>query len=151
MNKRMLFVIFAVVSLTGCSDRGLSTASVRGNVEFDGKPLSTGLVFFVPQRGRMGRGEIQEDGSFEISTYKADSGDGAILGQTLIGVVSTFADNSEKKMNRYDQIYGGPKGSLIPEVFNSPEDSGLKYDVKAGTNDIRINLSSDGTGTIEKQ
>ena len=137
--------------MSGCNDSGLTTASVRGNVEFDGKPLSNGWVVFVPQKGRMGRAEIQKDGSFEISTYKAGSGDGAILGQTLIGVVSTFTDNSEKKMNRYDQIYGGPKGSLIPEVFNSPEDSGLKYDVEAGTNDIRINLSSDGTGTIEKQ
>jgi hypothetical protein len=148
MRHRTKIITVLAIFIPGCSDATLSTAPVRGVVEFDGSPLNQGDVVTLAHAGRMGRGVIQPDGSFQISTYHEESGDGAILGPTRFGVICDVSES--QALNRYDRYWGGGQRSLIPESFNSPHTSGLAYEVSAGTNDIRITISSDGTGSVKK-
>jgi hypothetical protein len=63
----------------GCSDR-LPTYPVSGIVQFEeGKPVHVGtLELKSREHGIQARGDIQTDGSFQLSTYEA--GDGAVAG-----------------------------------------------------------------------
>ena len=68
-----------LLTITGCSEGGPeATYSVSGTVKLpDSTPLNGGQILFRPIKGKhSARGEIQEDGSFELSTF--GSGDGAV-------------------------------------------------------------------------
>ena len=84
----------------------------------------------------------------QISTYREESADGAILGPTRFGVICDVSGSHAQ--NRYDRYWGGGQQTLIPETFNSPHTSGLNHEVLADTNNIRITISSDGTGVVIK-
>lgn len=73
-----------LVANTGCGSRP-EVAPVRGTVNMDGKPLPGGRVMFQPiaagedkNVGRPALGQIQEDGSFVLTTF--EEGDGAVVG-----------------------------------------------------------------------
>ena len=133
--------------LAGCGKSIPDTAPVRGVVEIDGKGLSgfdNAAVLFTPRGGRMARGVVEPDGSFELSTY--GRGDGAIVGPAHVTVSATVDDPSAKNMER-----GVGVRWIIPERF-SDEDSGLSCEVLPGTeNFFRIELRSDGTGAVLRQ
>ena len=131
MNDRFygtaVAISFAVVATTlGCRNANeLDTAPVSGRVLLNGKPLSTGTVTFVPNRGRVANGDIQSDGTFELSTYR--SHDGAIVGSHKAAVLVLRPD--------IDPTVGPERDKppmLIPPRYATAEESGLKYEVKAG-------------------
>jgi hypothetical protein len=131
--KRLFLLWCALGSwlIAGCGDSyELETAPVNGAVTLDGKSLYKGTVIFTTSRGRTSSGEIQSDGTFQLSTYGKN--DGAIVGENQIGVF--FATGSE-----LDQ---GEKSS-IPARYANPSGSGLVHDVKSGQdNEIRLELTS---------
>ena len=68
--------------LFGASGCGSETFfPVSGNVTYkDGKPVTAGLVIFEPVGQKVSaRGEIQDDGSFQLGTHRDD--DGALEGE----------------------------------------------------------------------
>ena len=132
----------------GCSEGTPTVAPVRGFVEFDGKLLSQGKIMLVPASGRMGHGSIEPDGSFEISTFEADSGDGAVLGPANLAVYS--AGNAPNTTDRYHKAFGGGGTPLLPDKFKDPDKSGLAFEVMADDNNVRIKLLSNGTGTVDR-
>jgi hypothetical protein len=67
----------------------LETAEVRGTVTFDGRPLESGAVLFVPAHGRGATGTIQRDGTYVLGTYCA--GDGATVGRHIVTVNPRYA------------------------------------------------------------
>ena len=82
-----------VCSLGGCSsDPNMpKLGKVSGKVTYKGKPLDAGRVVFTPATGKGGEtgqdatGEIDSDGTYEMTTF--NTGDGAILGQHIVTVV----------------------------------------------------------------
>jgi hypothetical protein len=124
-------------TLAGCKHSGeLETAPVSGLVRFDGKPLATGTVTFVPQRGRAASGPIRADGTFELSTYS--SGDGAIVGKNKVAIWVIRSDANTS---------AGPeqKGSImaIPPHYGTAEGSGLEFEVKSGqANNFTLELTT---------
>ncbi|MBN2291376.1 MAG: hypothetical protein JXM70_03060 [Pirellulales bacterium] len=72
-----------MVCLFGCGSSDLPVYAVNGRVTFpDGAPVGAGWVEFRPieaPRPVVSRGEIQADGTFELSTFKPN--DGAIKGR----------------------------------------------------------------------
>jgi hypothetical protein len=79
-------------STVGCSDR-LPTYPVSGIVQFEaGKPVHVGtLELKSREHGIQARGEIQSDGSFQLTTYSA--GDGAVAGlHDCVVVQMVFAE-----------------------------------------------------------
>jgi hypothetical protein len=74
----------AVTSLaTGCGNYKAKTYPAGGRVTFqNGTEVTSGTVSFRPLEGELktsARGEIQPDGSFELTTFTA--GDGALPGR----------------------------------------------------------------------
>ena len=133
----------SIVAL-GCGSDRPGTATVRGVVELDGKPISgfdNAGVLFTPRGGRMAKGVVQADGTFELSTF--GSGDGAIVGPAHVTVSATVDEPDAVTVDR-----GVGVRWIIPERFGG-EDSGLSCDVVAGKENVfRIRLASDGSGEI---
>ncbi len=71
------------MAVAGCSGGGPEpTYPVTGTVKLpDGKPLQGGQILFRPVEGSTysARGDIAQDGTFELTTFEA--GDGAVAGK----------------------------------------------------------------------
>jgi len=99
-------------------------------------------VVFTPAGGLPAKGIVSAaDGSFQLSTYAP--GDGARIGPHRVTVSATVEDRNDQTEDKYPGIR-----FIIPEKLNDRDRSGLTYDVKAGENALRIQIHSDGTGTI---
>lgn len=132
-----LGAVLSCFTLAGCKHSGeLETAPTSGLVRLDGKPLATGTVTFIPQRGLAATGTIGADGTFVLSTYS--SGDGAIVGKNKVAVWVIRSDSNTS---------AGPeqKGSImaIPPHYATAEGSGLEFEVMSGqSNNFTLDLNS---------
>lgn len=117
----------AVVCLLSCWGCGSSaetrvlapTVPVKGKVTYQGKPLTKGVISFEPKtNGRTAEGEIQPDGSFELSTFK--KGDGATVDTHRISVTNT--------------------GLKLPKKYNDPSSSKVEVQVTEGKTDYPVDL-----------
>jgi len=85
-----------VVSLAslGC-DSGPEMAPARGTVSVKGTTLTHGKVLFEPVGGgEIAVGEIDEDGSFVLTTFEV--GDGALVGEHTVGITQRSDDAAER-------------------------------------------------------
>jgi len=104
---------------------------------FQGKPLPTGRVSFVPDRsrgtkGRLATGIIQPDGRFTLQSYTP--GDGVIVGFHRVAIES-FEESASAKAPESDSDLPTPWQPLksrIPTRYSDHAASGLTADVKAG-------------------
>ncbi len=84
-SELMLGVL--LLAAAGCSSGAPPTYPVSGVVRFpDGTPVKTGFVeLYSSQQEVNARGEIQRDGSFELTTFQPN--DGAVEGehQVIVG------------------------------------------------------------------
>src|SRR5690606_911968 len=65
MMRNLLWVVpgFLSLLLAGCGgESGPPTASVKGKVSLDGKPLPIGTVMFRPEKGPIASGVVDENG-----------------------------------------------------------------------------------------
>ncbi len=119
-----------VSSLLGCGPTS-KTVPIRGQVTYQGKPLSQGTIMYVPRdraAGRQARGEIKSDGSFELTTFQP--GDGALIGDYDIAIVSLKAHPGEPSREEIEAMGGIiQRGSAIPERYGDPSSSGLSDSV----------------------
>ena len=124
--------LLCVAMLTGCSDQ-LPTYPVRGRVEFKGGggPVHVGTVELKSlDHGVQARGEIQDDGSFTLTTYQP--GDGAVAGRHACVVVQ-FVMTEELAGHM------GSKVGVIDRRYNSYATSGLQIEIQPHkTNEVLI-------------
>ena len=99
--------------------------AVKGKVTYKGQPVTKGVVEFEPEGyGRPAKGQLQSDGTFELTTFKPR--DGVVAGAHRISI-SEF-DKSLAK-DRALRKYGSPITSrLTAEV--SPENIEFTFDLK---------------------
>lgn len=136
-----LYLLFALFA--GCGPSGPAMVPIEGTVVYNDKPLTSGTVIYVPDdrvNGRQARAEIQSDGSFELTTF--EPGDGALHGQYTITVVALDVHPGEDRASI--EANGGlvKRGSLIPERYGDPSQSGLTDNVDddhSGTKRIELN------------
>jgi hypothetical protein len=83
-------VAWASVAAAGCSEGRPSTYPVQGSVHFaDGRPVRVGIVEFRSQLdGRIAKGQIDQQGHFQLSTFDKD--DGAVAGPHQMVVIQHF-------------------------------------------------------------
>jgi hypothetical protein len=77
----LCYIAAATCLLVGCSGGGPApTFYVTGTVKLPNEtPLDGGRILFRPEGGKhSARGDIQADGTFELTTFK--TGDGAVAG-----------------------------------------------------------------------
>jgi hypothetical protein len=122
-----LCVALAVVVAVGCGgNNGPPTYRAGGKVAYsDGTPLTRGRVSLSPTESTANvsaRGEIQPDGTFELTTFI--SGDGAVPGRykALVVVPPVFQNPRWGPSNP-------PSEPLINARFANFETSGLEFTV----------------------
>jgi hypothetical protein len=107
---------------------------VRGKVFFEGSPAPNAVVTFHllnPQTKRFTRAGdalTEADGGFTLSTYTAN--DGAPEGEYAVTVV--WWDPADAG--------GWPERNLLPEHYGKPETTPFKAAVKAGANEVVLEL-----------
>ena len=147
MPTRFCFLIGlgGLALILGCSDSGLRT--VRGTVTFDGKPIPTGSVRFFPSEGgRPAIGQIQTDGSYELSTMQP--GDGAKPGQYKVAIeaIESAATGPAPSSLDEEMELGGTGNTsvtyLLPLKYSSHKSSGLNAVVEDRENTIDFDMTS---------
>lgn len=129
-------LLLAALSACGGNPARLETAPVRGKVTLDGGPVTSGIVRFVPDRGRAGRGDIRPDGTFTITTYEPE--DGAVVGHHRVAVIAQGGP-AEEFTEDVEQVEW-----LVPERYANPSTSGLEFEVRSGeTNIANVKLASE--------
>ncbi len=100
MNPPKWIIVAAACSAFawGCGPGGSGQPAplipVKGKVTYKGKPLTKGVVKFVPDGyGREARGPIQSDGSFVLTTNK--EADGVVPGEHRVTIT-----NLEKSLDK---------------------------------------------------
>lgn len=129
-RQRSAAVVVAVtlVGLAGCGDQRLYP--VHGKVVWENgaaaRELDGGIVVCESVDGAVGaRGDIQQDGCFQLSTYKP--GDGAVLGRHRVAVVKNKPGEP-------------PPPPIIDRAFFSVETSRLEINVERKTNEVTLKV-----------
>jgi hypothetical protein len=138
----------AVLLITaGCGSDGPTTIPIRGEVFYNGSPLTNvpqGMVRYMPKTdaGRQATGRIQPDGSFVLTTFK--QADGVVPGEYDI-TISAYTTQPELTREQVEARggLGITKPRLItPEKYTEPSTSGISDTVNADHSGYkRIELS----------
>ena len=115
----------------GGSD-GPELGRVTGKVTLGGKPLAKASVQFIPEKARMSAGTTDDEGKYELTYTRTEKG--AIPGTHTVRVTTYIAKNADL------EIEGAPE--TVPAKYNSK--STLKREVKAGSNEINLDLEANG-------
>jgi len=136
-NAIWLVVLAALLTPVGCgSSDSLPLGTVKGKVLYEGQPLDHGDVVFIPMEGTSGPqgvGRIESDGSFRMQTGDRD---GAAVGRHVVTVHCRRAPTSEQAQD----MLAIPE-SLIPDEYSKEDQSPLRFEVKRGANEYRIELA----------
>jgi hypothetical protein len=130
---KAIAVSLLLLSTAGCGKRQYP---VRGKVTFeDGSPLTKGMVVFESMEGGeaiTARGDVQTDGSFQLSTHKP--GDGVPAGKYRVLVAPRLnIDSPTPERDRpFDTRYSDFKTS------------GLEFEVQPGPNEYPIRVTKPG-------
>jgi len=125
-----------VVSLAGCGQNS-RLGRVSGTVRLDGKPVTSGVVQFVPAAGRAATGKIDSDGTYRLGTY--GESDGALIGPHKVAIVAYEAGDDSRPAYELRNVKRKP---LVPTRYMSVGTSGLTADVKPGRNEFTFDLTS---------
>jgi hypothetical protein len=126
-----LVTVLGLSFLAGCGKaegRRLPVFPARGQVQFEGRPTPGAWVFLHPVRADprtpRARGEVNEDGTFALTTYHAD--DGAPAGEYTVTV------EWRRVVGRGEDVQIGP--NLLPPKYANVNTSGLVVCVAKGAN-----------------
>jgi hypothetical protein len=134
----LLLVLLLLPLTTSCGSQAKGTVS--GKVTYQGKPLPSGFVTFVPEKGAPVYSEIQSDGSYRV--------DQVPIGLVRIGIQPKSAQNTlaSSAMPRNPQDVTKLKAAMtatetqIPSQYANPNSSGLTYTVTKGLQQYDIVL-----------
>lgn len=117
-----------VSGLVGCGSDGFpNMVPIRGEVYFDGKPLTNGFVVYLPKTvgvGRQATGPVKPDGSFVLTTQVR--GDGAMHGEYDIVVYENRAPGAENETREGAEAAARQRRSYaFPPKYSSQFTSGL--------------------------
>ncbi len=131
-------LVLGLALCVGCGDRG--RAPVQGRVTFEGEIVTEGVVYFVPESGPSASGMISEEGTYQLSTHSA--GDGAIVGPHQVYLSGPPTDLGNYTLDDYaaNKAPEDQARPAFPQKYLSPQTSGLRFEVKPGSNVIDLAL-----------
>ena len=133
---RHCVMMVASVVLMGCGGDSdfIKAVPASGTVTYNGKPIETGTIGFLPASGRPASGQIK-DGQFTLTTY--DEGDGATPGKHRVVVSSTKQVPSKVNGADPETVY------LIPQMYSSPSESYIDVEIPPeGNRKIEIRIEN---------
>ena len=140
---------------------------VTGKITYDGQPLADARIRLeaVAAGSRVYACDTKDDGSFEIEAFYADATKlGAPLGEYKVLIGKFQRDEPEEFEPALDDlgleqveeqteagpaVLETPARSMVNEKFNYSSTTPLMLEVKEGKNSFRIDLKSNGTGTVK--
>jgi hypothetical protein len=136
LNRLPLALVLALTpALVGCGGERLKTAIVKGKVTYNGKPVPNGTITFIPNGpGPSASGELQKDGSYNLTTYR--KGDGAVLGQYKVIIVAM-----QDMSNRLPEERNPTPPSIVPDKYTSAATSDLRAEVEDRENICDFDLA----------
>jgi hypothetical protein len=145
--RTLLFALAIASAAAGCgSSDNVTVYPVKGKIAFNGKPMvGGGSISLVPtgnQPGAAAGGEIKEDGTFELTTYKP--GDGSMPGEFRVVITQVvFREPGNSEDGQAPTAAAPPPVAeidRIPEIYSHPTNSPLTMKVEAKPNEINLDL-----------
>lgn len=109
------------IFLCGCGDGRPKRVPVSGKVLIDGKPLTYGVVRFVPENARASQGSVNSQGQFTLSCF--DNGDGAVLGLHKVAVTGLEHVGDSEIRWHAPKKYQDERTSELSQKIDGPTDS----------------------------
>lgn len=138
----LLLALLPLLMVFGCGGPD-NRAEVTGTVRFNGEPLPTGTISFVPTEGNSGpsSGGIITDGKYQVPRAK-----GVTVGKNKVSIYSTV--KSGRKITQ-DQYRGGKDlmdewVQVIPSKYNVQSE--IICTVQPGSNQLDFDLKGKPTG-----
>jgi hypothetical protein len=131
-GSRLLVILYSVALLcsAGCGEGTPSDTpelgNVTGTVTMDGKPLANVVVTFEPESGKPSFGGTDAEGHYDLVYSKNEKG--AKIGLHTVRITTPTEGPEDKGKDP------------VPAKYNTK--STLKKEVKAGTNEINLELTS---------
>jgi hypothetical protein len=129
-NLSFLAMLLAITGMAGCGSGG--KYRVRGQLQYeDGSPLSDlagfEVTFTSEKLGRSSRGEIQGDGTFELSTSRAN--DGVLPGDYKVTVSQPHVEpgRPEKRNPFVELMYEDPTLTPIGATVQANDDNNFTF------------------------
>ncbi|QDU56699.1 hypothetical protein [Aeoliella mucimassa] len=123
------YIAICVVS-AGCGSDKSGLVPVSGQVLIDGQPLSLGSLQVMPTGARPAFGKLDENGHFELMTYK--EGDGCVSGSHRVTITA------------FEVVPGRRQKWHAPKKYSNPSTSDVVIEISGATKDLEINLTWDG-------
>lgn len=119
------------LAASGCSSQ-LETYPVKGMVEFEnGRPVVLGTVEFLSLDHKLNAsGTIQEDGTFELTTF--EEGDGAVAGKHKCVVIQMVIGEDITRSHRASTV------GVVDPRYGSYDTSGLDATITEGKNEVKL-------------
>jgi len=124
----------------GCGDGLPPPVPVRGQVTFDGRPLSRGAVVFHGADGSSTAAMIGSDGRYEVRTHR---GAGLPPGHYRVSISPQQAGDDPAERVLYEVEPTQAQPVEVPARFLSPETSGVTMEVREGMEEYDLELSTD--------
>jgi hypothetical protein len=133
-HSMAMMVSMVLIGCGGGDPDQISAVPASGTVTYNGKPVETGTIGFIPKAGRPASGAIK-DGQFTLTTY--ESGDGATPGKHRVIVSSTKLVPSKVAGADPETVY------LIPAMYASPGESYIDVEIPPeGNSKIEIKIEN---------
>jgi hypothetical protein len=140
--RTLLLFVLGVLAGAGC---GPATGTISGKVKYNGQPLTVGVhtVTFLSVDGSVHSCGVEPDGSYTLR--------GVPAGRVRI-TIQSFPSPQQLLMapgedGRMKSVTGSEAparpgvGPGVPGRYKNPDQSGLRYDVKRGSQTFDIELS----------
>lgn len=125
-----------LVVICGCNQNSKPLGKISGQVTSDGQPLDDGLVSIINlDLGVRVEGEIQPDGTYEITTFEG----GVPPGDYSVIVYPPEIPNPNAPPTSEPGLIV-KKMDNIPKVYRAPNTTPLKVTVQQGENEYDIEL-----------
>jgi hypothetical protein len=136
MCRNLTVAVLLVVAASGCSGDGKQQlAPLTGTVTYKGKPVVGASMTFIPEDTKLRPAIATTDsaGLYVMETYEPQDGAGVGTGRLAISLRGPSkkikAGMGEAVLEQLSEA-GDP---LIPPRYFDPDKSGLRFDVKAKT------------------
>ena len=142
MQKRYGYILLTGLLvgtlLPGC---GKPKGSVSGQVTFNGTPLKSGFVTFLPEKGAAVDSPIDSEGKYSVKNVPVGKAKISIRSQagTSQEAFSQIKDPKNPK-EMMQALKPKPSGQMLPQNYNDPDKSGLTFEVKQGPQEHNIEL-----------
>jgi hypothetical protein len=143
IRPRALAVITLTMALAalvpGCSQ---PTASVSGEITYEGQPVGKGYITFTPSAGQSGKdaGAPIADGRYAVASLPPGRKWVRVIAVKKVNFASTSAEMAKKAADaRQVHSYDG----LVDSADTIPEDAegnGVEVDIQAGANSLDFHL-----------